>query len=175
MGTFRPRFCAVNFSSTAAVFGEPDYVPIDEVHPRRPINRYGMSNLMVEAMLADFDRAYGLRSVALRYFNAAGADPQARIGERHQPETHLIPLALQEVLGRRPPLKMFGRDYDTSDGTCMRDYIHVDDLADVHLLAFGVSMARGQGRCLQPRQRCWLQRAGSARLSGTGDGAQGAG
>lgn len=88
---------------------------------------------MVEAMLADFDRAYGLRSVALRYFNAAGADPQARIGERHEPETHLIPLALQAVLGRRPPLKVFGRDYDTPDGACIRDYIHVDDLADAHL------------------------------------------
>ena len=123
------------FSSTAAVFGEPDYVPIDEAHPRRPINPYGMSKLMVETMLADFDRAYGLRSVALRYFNAAGADPQGRIGERHEPETHLIPLALQAVLGRRPALRVFGRDYDTPDGTCIRDYIHVDDLAEAHLLA----------------------------------------
>lgn len=123
------------FSSTAAVFGEVDYVPIDERHARRPINPYGMSKWMVEAMLADFDRAYGLHSVALRYFNAAGADPEGRIGERHDPETHLIPLALQAVLGRRPPLKVFGRDYDTPDGTCIRDYIHVDDLADAHLLA----------------------------------------
>jgi UDP-glucose 4-epimerase len=123
------------FSSTAAVFGEPEYVPIDEAHPRQPINPYGMSKHMVEAMLADFDRAYGLRSVALRYFNAAGADPEARIGERHVPETHLIPLALQAVAGSRPALKVFGRDYDTPDGTCIRDYIHVDDLADAHLLA----------------------------------------
>jgi len=123
------------FSSTAAVFGEPVRVPIDETHPRTPINPYGMSKHMVELMLRDFDRAYGLRSVALRYFNAAGADPAGRIGERHEPETHLIPLALQAVLGRRPPLKVFGRDYDTPDGTCIRDYIHVDDLAQAHLLA----------------------------------------
>jgi len=123
------------FSSTAAVFGEPIYVPIDEKHPRQPINPYGMSKFMVEAVLKDFDRAYGLRSVALRYFNAAGADSQARIGERHDPETHLIPLALQAVLGRRHALTVFGRDYDTPDGTCIRDYVHVDDLADAHLCA----------------------------------------
>lgn len=123
------------FSSTAAVFGEPVRIPIDETQPRVPINPYGQSKAMVEQMLADFDRAYGLRSVALRYFNAAGADPQGRIGERHDPETHLIPLALQAVLGRRPALSVFGRDYDTHDGTCIRDYIHVDDLADAHLLA----------------------------------------
>jgi UDP-glucose 4-epimerase len=123
------------FSSTAAVFGEPEYVPIDEAHPRQPINPYGMSKYMVEIMLRDFDRAYGLRSVALRYFNAAGADPEARIGERHEPETHLIPLALQAVLGRRAALKVFGRDYETPDGTCIRDYIHIDDLSDAHLLA----------------------------------------
>lgn len=123
------------FSSSAAVFGEPERVPIDESHPRQPINPYGMSKYMVESMLRDFDRAYGLRSVALRYFNAAGADPDARIGERHDPETHLIPLALQAVLGRRGALKVFGRDYDTPDGTCIRDYIHIDDLSDAHLLA----------------------------------------
>ncbi len=123
------------FSSTAAIFGEPVRLPLDEEHPGRPINPYGMSKFMVEAMLRDFDRAYGLRSVALRYFNASGADPGARIGERHDPETHLIPLALQATLGRRPALKVFGRDYDTPDGTCIRDYIHVDDLADAHLLA----------------------------------------
>lgn len=123
------------FSSTAAVFGEPEYTPIDEQHPRLPINPYGMSKHMVELMLADIERAHGLRAVALRYFNAAGADPEGRIGERHQPETHLIPLALQAVLGKRPPLKVFGRDYATPDGTCVRDYIHVDDLADAHLLA----------------------------------------
>lgn len=123
------------FSSSAAVFGEPEYVPVDESHPCQPVNPYGMSKHMVELMLRDFDRAYGLRSVALRYFNAAGADPDARIGERHDPETHLIPLALQTVLKRRGALKVFGRDYDTPDGTCIRDYIHVDDLSDAHLLA----------------------------------------
>jgi len=131
------------FSSTAAVFGEPVRVPIDETHPCQPMNPYGMSKYMVEAMLRDFDRAYGLRSVALRYFNAAGADPEGRIGERHDPETHLIPLALQAVLGRRPALKVFGRDYDTPDGTCVRDYIHVDDLADAHLLALQYLWAGG--------------------------------
>lgn len=123
------------FSSTAAVFGEPQRIPIGEDHPRAPINPYGHSKAMVEQMLMDFDHAYGLRSVALRYFNAAGADPQGRIGERHEPETHLIPLTLQAVLGRRPSLSVFGRDYETPDGTCIRDYIHVEDLADAHLLA----------------------------------------
>ena len=123
------------FSSTAAVFGEPLYIPIDEKHVRAPINPYGMTKHMVENMLSDFDHAYGLRSVALRYFNASGADPSGRIGERHEPETHLIPLALQAVLGRKPALKVFGRDYETADGTCIRDYIHVDDLAEAHLLA----------------------------------------
>ena len=123
------------FSSSAAVFGDPVRVPIDEAHPRAPINPYGMSKHIVETVLGDFDRAYGLRSVALRYFNAAGADPRSRIGERHAPETHLVPLALHAALGRRPPLQVYGRDYDTPDGTCIRDYVHVDDLADAHLLA----------------------------------------
>ncbi len=135
---------ALIFSSTAAVFGEPDYVPINEQHRCSPINPYGMSKLMVETILRDFDRAYGLRSVALRYFNAAGADPQARIGERHEPETHLIPLALQAVLDKRPPLKVFGRDYDTPDGTCIRDYIHIDDLCEAHLLALEYLWAGGK-------------------------------
>lgn len=123
------------FSSTAAVFGEPQYIPIDEAHCQAPINPYGSSKLMVERMLDDFDRAYGLRSVALRYFNAAGADPFGQIGERHDPETHLIPLAIHAALGVRPPLNVFGRDYPTADGTCVRDYIHVMDLADAHLKA----------------------------------------
>jgi UDP-glucose 4-epimerase len=135
------------FSSTAAVFGEPVRVPIDETHPRAPINPYGMSKLMVESMLQDFDTAYGLRSVALRYFNAAGADPGACIGERHEPETHLIPLALHAALGRRPALKVFGRDYDTPDGTCVRDYIHVDDLADAHLCALEYLWQGGATAC----------------------------
>jgi UDP-glucose 4-epimerase len=123
------------FSSSAAVFGEPQYLPIDEDHPRNPVNPYGMSKYMVEVMLKDFAAAYDLNSVALRYFNAAGADPEARMGERHDPETHLIPLALRAASGVRPELHLFGQDYDTPDGTCIRDYIHVDDLSEAHLLA----------------------------------------
>lgn len=123
------------FSSTAAVYGEPHYSPIDEQHPIQPVNPYGRSKFMVEQMLQDFASAYGQQYIALRYFNAAGADPQARIGERHEPETHLIPLTLQAITGKRPPLQVYGDDYDTPDGTCVRDYIHVDDLAQAHLLA----------------------------------------
>jgi len=123
------------FSSTAAIFGEPEYVPIDERHPRRPINPYGFSKLAVEQALSDFDRAYGLRYTCLRYFNAAGADPEGRLGERHEPETHLIPLVLQVASGRRPHIDVFGQDYDTPDGTCVRDYIHIVDLCAAHLLA----------------------------------------
>lgn len=123
------------FSSTAAIFGEPEYVPIDEKHPMVPINPYGRTKLIVEQMLADYDRAYGLKSVALRYFNAAGADPETRIGERHIPESHLIPLVLQAASGRRDSISIFGQDYDTADGTCIRDYIHICDLCEVHLLA----------------------------------------
>ena len=123
------------FSSTAAIFGEPDYVPIDEKHSMSPINPYGQTKLMVEKILADYDRAYGLKSVALRYFNAAGADPETRIGERHIPESHLIPLVLQAASGRRESISVFGQNYDTPDGTCIRDYIHICDLCEVHLLA----------------------------------------
>jgi UDP-glucose 4-epimerase len=123
------------FSSTAAIFGQPEYVPIDEAHPKQPINPYGRSKWMVEQVLQDYDAAYGLKSVCLRYFNAAGADPQARIGETHEPETHLIPLLLQVASGRRQSAQIFGDDYDTPDGTCIRDYIHVLDLAAVHSLA----------------------------------------
>jgi len=132
------------FSSTAAVYGEPLYTPINEQHPTNPLNPYGRSKLMVEQMLADFDRAYGQKYIALRYFNAAGADPQARIGENHEPETHLIPLALQAVSGKRPPLQLFGQDYDTPDGTCIRDYIHVDDLASAHILAINHLINHGE-------------------------------
>ncbi len=123
------------FSSTAAVFGEPQYTPIDEAHPKMPINPYGKSKLMVEQLLADYDTAYGIKSVSLRYFNAAGADPDGELGERHNPETHLIPLVLQVASGRRDAISIFGNDYDTPDGTCVRDYIHVQDLCDAHLLA----------------------------------------
>lgn len=123
------------FSSTAAIFGQPEYSPIDEKHPRNPINPYGRSKLMVEQMLADYDTAYGLKSIALRYFNAAGADPDGELGERHNPETHLIPLVLQAASGRRQSISIFGEDYATPDGTCVRDYIHINDLCDAHLLA----------------------------------------
>lgn len=123
------------FSSTAASFGEPQYSPIDEQHPQQPINPYGRTKLMVEQALADYDRAYGLKSVCLRYFNAAGADPEGQLGERHEPETHLIPLVLQAASGRRPHIGVFGRDYDTPDGTCIRDYIHIEDLCSAHWLA----------------------------------------
>jgi len=123
------------FSSTAAIFGTPQYVPIDERHPRAPINPYGRTKNMVEDVLSDYERAYGLRSVCLRYFNAAGADPEGRLGERHDPESHLIPLALQAASGRRAGLSVYGTDYDTPDGTCIRDYVHVSDLCEAHWLA----------------------------------------
>jgi len=126
---------AMIFSSSAAVFGEPQYVPVDESHARAPINPYGASKLMVEQILADYGRAYGLKSICLRYFNAAGADPEGNLGERHDPETHLIPLVLQVAAGRRPFITVFGRDYETPDGTCIRDYVHVNDLCRAHFLA----------------------------------------
>lgn len=122
------------FSSTAAVFGEPLYTPIDERHVLNPINPYGRSKLMVEQMLEDYDHAYGLKSFALRYFNAAGADPEGELGERHEPETHLIPLVLQAASGRRGAITVFGTDYDTPDGTCIRDYIHIQCLCAAHWL-----------------------------------------
>lgn len=132
----RHRIDKFIFSSSAAVFGNPEYTPIDEQHPTRPINPYGKTKLMVEDLLADYDRAYGLRSVSLRYFNAAGADPEATIGESHDPETHLIPNILLSVAGKGgQSLKVFGDDYGTPDGTCIRDYIHVNDLCDAHLRA----------------------------------------
>lgn len=131
------------FSSSAAIFGNPAYVPIDERHPKEPINPYGRSKWMVEQVLGDFDRAYGLRSSCLRYFNAAGADPDTELGECHAPETHLIPLVLQAAAGRRADITVFGEDYDTPDGTCVRDYIHVSDLCDAHLLALEKLRAGG--------------------------------
>jgi len=123
------------FSSTAATFGEPEYTPIDEQHPQNPINPYGVSKLMVETILKDYASAYGLNSVCLRYFNACGADPEGELGEMHDPETHLIPLILQAASGRRDSITVFGRDYPTEDGTCIRDYIHIQDLCSAHALA----------------------------------------
>jgi UDP-glucose 4-epimerase len=121
------------FSSTCAVYGVPEFTPLVEDHPFAPISPYATSKLMVENMLMDFDQAYGFKSVRFRYFNAAGADPQGRLGEDHEPETHLIPLILLTALGRREHISVFGTDYETPDGTCIRDYIHVSDLADAHV------------------------------------------
>jgi UDP-glucose 4-epimerase len=123
------------FSSTAAVYGEPVEVPITEDHPCQPTNPYGSTKITVEHMLESCGRTHGLRYAALRYFNAAGADPSAKIGERHNPETHLIPLVLKVATGKRDHIEVFGTDYPTPDGTCIRDYVHVNDLAKAHLLA----------------------------------------
>lgn len=124
------------FSSTCATYGEPQYTPIDENHPQNPINSYGSSKLMVEMIMKDYDRAYGLKSIRLRYFNVAGCDEQARIGEWHEPETHLIPNILKSVTDKNKKFKIFGDDYNTEDGTCIRDYVNVEDLAQAHKLAY---------------------------------------
>lgn len=123
------------FSSTCATYGEPQYTPIDENHTQNPINPYGRTKLMIEQIFADYGQAYGLEHLALRYFNAAGCAADASMGESHTPETHLIPLVLQAIKGERNCIKIFGTDYDTPDGTCIRDYIHVEDLALAHRLA----------------------------------------
>jgi len=122
------------FSSSAAVYGEPHQVPIEETHPQSPTNPYGDSKRMFEDILKWYDLAYGLRSISLRYFNAAGADADGKIGEDHDPEEHLIPIVLEAALGRREKVRVFGTDWDTPDKTCVRDYIHVTDLADAHIL-----------------------------------------
>lgn len=122
------------FASTCSIFGLPKQVPMTEEHPKDPINPYATTKWMVEQMLADFDRAYDLRSVVFRFFNASGANPEGLLGEDHNPETHLIPLVLLTALGKRKSISIFGTDYSTPDGTCLRDYIHVSDLADAHLL-----------------------------------------
>lgn len=123
------------FSSTCATYGQPDVMPITEDMPQRPINPYGASKLMVERILEDYETAYGLHSVCLRYFNAAGDDPDTEIGEMHDPETHIIPLVLDAAIGKKQNIHVFGTDYDTPDGSCVRDYIHVLDLADAHIRA----------------------------------------
>lgn len=123
------------FSSTAATYGEPEYIPIDEKHPQNPINPYGQSKLMIEKIMDDYDKAYGLKSVRLRYFNVAGADSKNRIGEWHEPETHLIPNVLKSTFSGGKAFEMYGNDYDTKDGTCVRDYINIEDLINAHLLA----------------------------------------
>ncbi len=134
------------FSSTAAVYGEPQYVPVDESHPRQPINPYGVSKRMVEDALFDYSRAYGLQAVPLRYFNASSADPGGRLGPRHEPITHLIPLVLKAAAGVNPDVKVFGRDYPTPDGTAVRDYIHVADLCEAHLAAIDYVVKGGETR-----------------------------
>ncbi|ACI18430.1 UDP-glucose 4-epimerase GalE [Dictyoglomus thermophilum] len=123
------------FSSTAAVYGEPQVIPIPEDHPKNPTNVYGSSKLMFEEILNWYDRIYGIKYVSLRYFNAAGADPEGELGEDHRPETHLIPIVLKTALGQREYVEIYGTDYPTPDGTCIRDYIHVVDLAEAHILA----------------------------------------
>jgi len=133
------------FSSTAATFGNPEYIPIDEKHPQKPINPYGRSKLMVEQLLADYKQAYGFNYGILRYFNACGAHTNGKIGEWHDPETHLIPLVLQAASGRRDNIKIFGTDYNTEDGSCIRDYIHIEDLCDAHLKLFEYMIAGDSG------------------------------
>lgn len=143
------RECSVNkivFSSTAAVYGEPEECPIREDMATQPTNVYGRTKLVIEGMLADFSMAYGLNYVSLRYFNAAGALAGGQIGEDHTPESHLLPLILKTALGQRPAISIYGTDYNTEDGTCIRDYIHVTDLADAHVRALGHLAAGGQSR-----------------------------
>lgn len=136
------------FSSTAATYGNPEYTPIDEKHPQRPINPYGWSKLFIEQMLSDFDHAYGIKYSALRYFNAAGADPECETGEIHDPETHLIPLVIQAAIGVRKDIKIFGGDYPTPDGTAIRDYVHVTDLASAHIAALKRLLDGGASACM---------------------------
>ncbi|HIK44719.1 MAG TPA: UDP-glucose 4-epimerase GalE [Leptolyngbyaceae cyanobacterium M65_K2018_010] len=132
------------FSSTCATYGVPQALPIPESHPQNPINPYGATKLMVERILADYDKAYDLHSVCFRYFNAAGAHPNGLLGEDHDPETHLIPLVLQTALGKRESISIYGTDYPTPDGTCVRDYIHVCDLADAHILGLEYLLKGGE-------------------------------
>ncbi|MDY6784913.1 MAG: UDP-glucose 4-epimerase GalE [Cyanobacteriota bacterium] len=136
--------CKFVFSSTCATYGVPQAIPIPEDHPQNPINPYGMTKLMVEKILADFDSAYGFKSAIFRYFNASGADASGRLGEDHNPETHLIPLTLLTALGKREAIAIFGTDYPTPDGTCVRDYIHVSDLASAHLLGLEYLLKGGK-------------------------------
>lgn len=138
------RVDKIVFSSTCAIYGMPQTIPMDENHPHDPLSPYAASKKMVEEILADFDRAYGLKSVIFRYFNASGADPSGRLGEDHEPETHLIPLALLTALGKRESLSIFGTDYDTPDGTAVRDYIHVNDLAIAHVLGLEYLLDGGE-------------------------------
>lgn len=144
--TMREAGCSrIVFSSTAAVYGEPTFTPITEDHPCRPLNTYGETKLAMERMMHWASEIHGIRYAALRYFNVAGAHAQGQIGEAHQPETHLVPLILQVPLGQREYLTVFGDDYATPDGTCIRDYIHIDDLVEAHLLALKHLLEGGRG------------------------------
>ena len=134
------------FSSSCAIYGDPVEIPMTEEHPQKPINPYGRTKLIVEEILDDYRQAYGLEAISLRYFNAAGADPDGELGEDHDPETHLIPLVLKTALGQRAHVDIFGNDYPTADGTCIRDYIHIEDLARAHLLALERMLAGLSGR-----------------------------
>jgi len=139
---------ALVFSSTCASYGEPKVMPIREDHPQAPVNPYGRTKLLIEQAMRDYGHAYGLRSAALRYFNASGADPDGELGERHDPETHLIPRTLMAAAGQIERLDLFGDDYDTPDGTCVRDYVHVTDLARAHVLALEHLLERGESLAL---------------------------
>ena len=132
------------FSSSAATYGEPQILPIPENHPQKTTNPYGETKLMYERILQDYDHAFGLKSVSLRYFNAAGADPAGRLGEDHTPEQHIIPLVIDAALGRRADVKIFGTDWDTRDGSCLRDFVHIVDLADAHIRALEYLRSGGQ-------------------------------
>ena len=136
------------FSSTCATYGNPMYIPIDEDHPQNPINPYGRTKLMNEQILFDYEKAYGLKYMALRYFNVAGCDSEGQLGERHDPETHLIPLVLDVASEKRDFVTVFGADYDTSDGTCIRDYIHVEDIAKAHRLALEKLWENKESHCI---------------------------
>jgi UDP-glucose 4-epimerase len=136
------------FSSSCATYGNPVYVPIDEKHPQNPVNPYGATKLMVERILADYNKAYGLKYIALRYFNAAGAHPDSSIGESHRIETHIIPLVLKTLTKERESVSVFGTDYDTPDGTCIRDYIHVCDLAATHRAALELILSEEKSYCI---------------------------
>lgn len=136
------------FSSTCATYGNPQYTPMDEKHSQAPINPYGKTKFMMEQIMEDYETAYGLKYAALRYFNAAGADAQVELGELHNPETHIIPIVLQAIKGERENITVFGTDYDTPDGTCIRDYIHVEDLADAHMKALEKIFETQKSYCL---------------------------
>ena len=174
LDVMRRRRPICRFSSTCATYGTPDRMPITEETPQRPVNPYGETKLMIERAIHWFGQAHGITAVPLRYFNAAGADAEGEIGEDHRPETHLIPLILDAALGRRPAIDILGTDYDTRDGSCVRDYIHVTDLADAHVGALALSDGWRRLGGAQPRHRLRSYRQGGDRRGRAGDRPQGA-